>query len=67
MSEMNALKNNVVTQMFVDTADQNYLIARWAYHRGLFLDFFWNACQALEKYLKASLLLNGKSAKDQRS
>lgn len=65
MSEMNALKNNVVTQMFVDTADQNYLIARWAYHRRLFLDFFWNACQALEKYLKASLLLNGKSAKDQ--
>ena len=41
MSEyLNALKNNVVTQMFVDTADQNYVIARWAYHRHLFLDFF---------------------------
>ena len=67
MSEnLNVLKNNVVTQMFVDTADQNYVIARWAYHRGLFLDFFWNARQALEKYLKASLLLNGKSAKDQK-
>lgn len=63
--DLNALKNNVVTQMFVDTADQNYVIARWAYHRGLFLDFFWNACQALEKYLKASLLLNGRSAKGQ--
>ena len=49
----------------MDTADQNYVIARWAYHRRLFLDFFWNACQALEKYLKASLLLNGRSAKDQ--
>lgn len=64
--ELNVLKNDVVTQMFVDTADQNYVMARWAYHRGLFLDFFWNACQALEKYLKASLLLNGRSAKDQR-
>ncbi len=65
MSDLNALKNNVVTQMFVDTADQNYVIARWAYHRHLFLDFFWNASQALEKYLKASLLLNGQSAKNQ--
>lgn len=53
--------------MFVDTADQNYLIARWAYHRGMFLDFFWNSVHALEKYLKASLLLNGRSAiKNQR-
>jgi len=63
--ELNVLKNNVVTQMFVDTADQNYVIARWAYHRELFLDFFWTACQALEKYLKASLLLNGRCARHQ--
>ena len=63
MSEnLSILKNNVVTEMFVDTADQNYLIARWTYHRHLFLEFFWNAAQALEKYLKASLLLNGCSA-----
>ncbi len=62
-SEQDVLKNNVVTQMFVDTADQNYLIARWAYHRGMFIDFFWNAVHALEKYFKASLLLNGRSGK----
>jgi len=61
-SEMDALKNSVVTQMFVDTADQNYLIARWAYHRSMFIDFFWNSVHSLEKYLKASLLLNGRSA-----
>jgi hypothetical protein len=63
MSEhLDVLKNNIVTQMFVDTADQNYLIARWAYHRGMFIDFFWNAVHSLEKYLKASLLLNGRSS-----
>ncbi len=50
-SDLDVMKNNVVTQMFVDTADQNYLIARWAYHRGLFTDFFWNSVHALEKYL----------------
>lgn len=61
-SDLDVMKNNVVTQMFVDTADQNYLIARWAYHRGMFIDFFWNSVHALEKYLKASLLLNGRSA-----
>lgn len=58
-----AFKNSIVTEMFVDTADQNYLIARWAYHRGMYIDFFWNSAHALEKYMKAALLLNGKSAK----
>lgn len=58
-----AFKNSIVTEMFVDTADQNYLIARWAFHRGMYLDFFWNSAHALEKYMKAALLLNGKSAK----
>ena len=61
-SDLDVMKNSVVTEMFVDTADQNYLIARWAYHRGMFIDFFWNSVHALEKYLKASLLLNGRSA-----
>ena len=60
-SEQDILKNNVVTQMFVDTADQTSLISRWAYHRGMCIEFFWNAVHALEKYFKASLLLNGRS------
>lgn len=60
-TELDVLKNNVVTSMFVDTADENYLMARLAYHSGLYQDFFWNAAQATEKYLKASLLLNGET------
>lgn len=57
-TDLDVLKNNVVTQMFVDPADQDYVVARWAYHRKMYLEFFWNACQSLEKYFKASLLLN---------
>lgn len=60
-SELDALKNNVVTSMFVDPGDENYVMARIAYHSGLYQDFFWNAAQAAEKYLKASLLLNGET------
>lgn len=57
-SEIDVLKNNIVTSMFVDPGDDNYVMARIAYHNGLYQDFFWNAAQAAEKYLKASLLLN---------
>jgi hypothetical protein len=62
-SELDALKDEVVTGLFVDTADQDYVLARLAYHKKLYNGFFWGAGQAIEKYLKASLLLNGLSSK----
>ena len=63
MSEIDILKNEVVTEMFVDPADHDYVVSRWCYQNCLFGSFFWNAAQAIEKYLKASLLLNGRSSK----
>lgn len=60
-SELDVLKNNIVTSMFVDPGDNNYVMARIAYQSGFYQDFFWNAAQAAEKYLKASLLLNGET------
>ena len=60
---LDVLKNNVVTSLFVDPADQDYALARMAYHTQMFRGFYWAAGQAIEKYLKASLLLNGESAK----
>jgi len=48
--------------MFLATADQNYIIARWAALNDLYLDFFWMGLHAVEKYLKAFLLFNGESA-----
>ncbi len=55
-------KNHITFNLFVDTADQNYVVARWCYLNGLHLDFFWNGLHSLEKLMKAVLLLNGFSS-----
>lgn len=55
-------KDRLVTEIFLETADEDYVTARWLFLNGLHRMFFWNAAQAIEKYLKASLLLNGYSA-----
>lgn len=59
-------KHRIVREMFVDTADDNYVAARWCYSEYLFIDFHWLAVHTLEKYFKAVLMLNGKSAKNFR-
>jgi hypothetical protein len=57
-----AEKNSIVRELFIATADDNYITARWCFHQDLNVDFFWLAVHCLEKYLKASLLLNAKPA-----
>lgn len=47
---------------FIAPADHNYLLARLAFLRGMAQAGYFEAAQALEKYLKASLLLNGNGA-----
>lgn len=59
-------RHRVVRHVFINTADDNYITARWCYFRGLLVDFHWLAVHCLEKYLKAVLLLNGKSSKRYR-
>lgn len=49
----------IVRQTFVDTADDNYVVARWCFRNSLNVDFKWLAVHALEKYMKAALVLNG--------
>jgi len=65
-----ASKHNLVLEIFVRTADENYITARWCAINQLNTDFLWLSVHALEKYLKAVLLLNGsssrRSASDQR-
>lgn len=53
----------IVRELFVDTADDNYITARWCFVEGLNVDYFWLAVHVLEKYMKAALLLNGWSGK----
>ncbi len=60
---VSASKSSLVHELFVRTADENYITARWCALNLLQTDFLWLAVHALEKYLKAVLLLNGKSAK----
>lgn len=61
---LRALQTDLVHDLFVRTADENYITARWCAVNRLNTDFFWLAVHALEKYLKAVLLLNGRSSKD---
>ncbi len=56
-------QGRIVRVSFVDTADDNYIASRWCFVEGLKIDYFWLAVHALEKYMKAVLLLNGKSGK----
>ena len=50
--------------LFIDTADDNYIAARWCFVEGLNVDYFWLSVHLLEKYMKAALLLNGHSSKE---
>jgi HEPN domain-containing protein len=56
--------NDFAIRCFRDVADQDYIAARLTYRAGLFQQFHWASLQALEKYLKAILLLNRIKAKD---
>ncbi len=54
-----AWQNSLVLEMFLNTADENYISARVAFFEFRDRDFWWLTLHAVEKYLKASLLLNG--------
>jgi hypothetical protein len=53
----------IIDELYVRTADENYIAARWCSTQSLYTDFAWSAVHALEKYLKAVLLYNGRSVK----
>ena len=56
---------SLIERMFVDTADNNYIIARSAFLSYRFIDFYWMTSHAIEKYLKAILLYHDESVKDE--
>lgn len=58
-----AEKTDIVKRLYFFTADETYIVARWCSWQKLSADFLWNAVHCLEKYLKATLLLNGRSVK----
>ena len=56
-------KMDLVHNLFVGTADENYITSRWCFFSMFYTNFFWLSVHALEKYLKAVLLLNGATTK----
>lgn len=64
-ANLNHFKSVIAYQHFVYPADRDYVISRWLLLQNFSEEFFWHAAQAVEKYLKASLLLNGRSVKKQ--
>ncbi len=59
--DLRPYKGSIINEMYLHTADDNYIVARWSHDNGLFTDFFWNAVHGLEKYMKAVLLANDRS------
>ena len=49
----------VIYDSFVKPADEDYITARFLAQKGMHRAFFWAAAQALEKHLKAFLLMRG--------
>jgi HEPN domain-containing protein len=56
-AERDPLLNEFALRCFRDVADGDYISARMAYRAELFLQAFWASQQAMEKYIKAILLL----------
>lgn len=59
--------NSYAREAFRDQADQDYIAARTIYRLHFREQFLWLALQAIEKYLKAILLYNGKSSRYRNS
>jgi HEPN domain-containing protein len=55
-----------ITLTFRDVADRDYISARVLYRHDLETQFLWSALQAVEKYLKAILLYNGRDTRGLR-
>ena len=53
----------IINETFIFSADSDYITARFLSLNHIHRPFFWPALQALEKYLKANLLLYGESVK----
>lgn len=59
VESLDHFKSFIAHKFFVVPADGDYLIARWLLLNGFQPELFWHVSQAIEKYLKASMILNG--------
>jgi HEPN domain-containing protein len=62
---LEVLKQRIVAYALINTADEDYVTARWAFLNNISQNFFWHSAVSIEKYLKSGLLLNHRSAKSE--
>lgn len=58
----NVYARSLVWKLYRDAADEDYIASRACAKMGLRFNFFWSVQQALEKILKATILLNGQDS-----
>jgi hypothetical protein len=49
LDEFFAEKHSIINELYIATADHNYILARWCFHQHLNVDFFWLAVLSLPK------------------
>jgi hypothetical protein len=54
---------HIIFDTFLYPADRDYVQARMLSINKMYRGFYWSACQCIEKYLKANLLMFGQSIK----
>ena len=64
-AQIERLVVKVIYESFIITGDEDYLMSRLLAQKGLLRGFYWAAAQAIEKYFKAFLLMNGEGVKNQ--
>lgn len=62
-SHIDTLKYRFVCDTFINTADQNYIACRTCFLNRIDNEMSWQAAHALEKYMKAVLVINDVSVK----
>ena len=63
MEQLGSLLRTYAQRVFLNQGDLDYVAARSLYRLSLREQFYWTALQALEKYFKAILLFNFRSAR----
>lgn len=56
-------KKSFIKKTFIYTADSNYILGRQAFFSDSYVDSYWLSLHAIEKYMKAIIIINGRSTK----
>jgi HEPN domain-containing protein len=56
------VKNRMATECYRNVADRDYISARMGFRLGFVESYLWGSIKAVEKYLKAILIYNGRNS-----